>query len=151
MTKIDTFILDDNGIAQVGIAFFSRKPTLFGFAFAPHHIGIVSDAVKGRPLAAALSSYKIQQGQKPKTISAAVADKQTADCWVAVTEDSAYAYTTNTGSNTVSSYGVSVGGKLTLLNAMAAGANLRTDTALSKGSKFLYVRNSGDGTVLASR
>jgi 6-phosphogluconolactonase len=80
-----------------------------------------------------------------------VADKQTADCWVAVTEDSAYAYTTNTGSNTVSSYGVSVGGKLTLLNAMAAGANLRTDTALSKGSKFLYVRNSGDGTVLASR
>ncbi|HEY1637176.1 MAG TPA: beta-propeller fold lactonase family protein [Rhizomicrobium sp.] len=145
--QIDTFTLDGDGMAQTGMAFPSRKPTPFGFAFAPHQIGIVSDAVMGKPLAAALSSYKIREGRRPKTISAAVPDTQTAACWVAVTEDGAYAYTANTGSNTVSSYSVSVGGNLTLLNAMAAGANVPTDTALSKGSKFLYVRNGGDGTV----
>lgn len=77
-------------------------------------------------------------------------DKQTAACWVAVTEDGAYAYTANTGSSTVSSYNVPVGGKLTLLNAMAAGANVPTDAALNKGSEFLHVRNSSDGTVEAS-
>jgi 6-phosphogluconolactonase (cycloisomerase 2 family) len=145
--QIDTFTLDGDGMAQAGMAFPSRKPTPFGFAFAPHSVAIVSDAVKGKPLGAAVSSYKVREGRKPKAISPAVPDTQTAACWVAVTDDGAYAYTANTGSNTVSSYDVSVGGELTLLNPMAAGGNAPTDAALTEGSKFLYVRNGGDGTV----
>jgi hypothetical protein len=146
-SQIDTFALDGGGVAKTGVAFDSSKPTPFGFAFAPHHVAIVSDAVKGKPLAAALSSYKIRPERKPLVISAAAPDKQTAACWVAVTDDGAYAYTVNTGSNSVSSYTVSVGGELTLLNPMAGGGNFPTDTALSKESKFLYVRNGGDGSV----
>jgi len=146
--QIDTFALNGEGMAQAGMAFDSSKPTPFGFSFAPHHVAVVSDAVKGKPLAAALSSYKIRDQRKPLVISAAVPDKQTAACWVAVTDDGAYAYTTNTGSNSVSSYAVSVGGKLTLLNPMAGGGNFPTDIALTKGSKFLYVRNGGDGSVV---
>jgi 6-phosphogluconolactonase len=42
---------------------------------------------------------------------------------------------------------VSVGGELTLLNPMAGGGNFPTDAALTEGSKFLYVRNGGDGSV----
>jgi len=137
-SQIDSFALDGNGLAQAGTSFPSPKPTPFGFAFAPHHVAIVSDAVKGKPLAAALSSYKIRPGGKPSVISAAVPDKQTAACWVAVTQDGAYAYTVNTGSNSISSYTVSVGGQLTLLNAMAVGGNVPTDTDLSRGSAFLY-------------
>jgi len=146
-SKIDTFMLDGSGVAKAGMAFASTKPTPFGFAFAPHHVAIVSDAVKGKPLAAALSSYKIRPDRDPLVISAAVPDKQTAACWVAVTQDGAYAYTVNTGSNSISSYTVSVGGQLTLLNSMAAGGNVPVDTALSRESKFLYVRNGGDGSV----
>jgi 6-phosphogluconolactonase (cycloisomerase 2 family) len=145
--QIDTFMLNGDGMAQAGMAFDSSKPTPFGFAFAPHRVTIVSDAVNGEPLASALSSYKIRPERKPLVISAAVPDNQTAACWVAVTEDGTYAYTVNTGSNSISSYSVSVGGKLTLLNPTAAGGNFPTDAALSKDSKFLYVRNGGDGSV----
>lgn len=144
--QIDTFVVDGGGVAQAGTAVPSSKPTPFGFAFAPRDVAIISDAVNGEPLAAALSSYKIRDGQ-PKVISAGVGDNQTAACWVAVTDDGAYAYTVNTGSNSVSSYTVSVGGKLTLLNPVAAGGNVPVDTALSSGSQFLYVRNGGDGSV----
>jgi DNA-binding beta-propeller fold protein YncE len=146
-SQIDTFALNGEGIAGPGMAFDSRKPTPFGFAFAPHHVAIVSDAVKGKPLAAALSSYEIREKGNPLPVSPAVPDKQTAACWVAVTDDGAYAYTVNTGSNSISSYAVSVGGELTLLNPMAGGGNFPTDAALTEGSKFLYVRNGGDGSV----
>jgi 6-phosphogluconolactonase len=146
-SQIDTFMLNGDGMAEAGMAFDSAKPTPFGFAFAPHHVAIVSDAVKGKPLAAALSSYRIRNEREPLVITAAAPDKQTAACWVAVTGDGAYAYTVNTGSNTISSYSVSVGGKLTLLNPMAGGGNFPTDAALSKDSKFLYVRNGGDGSI----
>jgi 6-phosphogluconolactonase (cycloisomerase 2 family) len=64
-----------------------------------------------------------------------------------VTDDGAYAYTVNTASGTISSYSVSVGGQLALMDATAAGGNVPVDTALSTNSQFLYVRNGGDGTV----
>ena len=146
-SQLDTFGLDGGGVAQAGMAFPSSKPTPFGFDFAPHHVAIVSDAVKAKPLAAALSSYKIRPDKKPLVISAAVPDKQTAACWVAVTQDGAYAYTVNTASNSISSYAISVGGQLTLLNSTAGGGNSPVDAALSRGSAFLYVRNGGDGSV----
>jgi 6-phosphogluconolactonase len=144
--QIDLFALNDQGMAESGMAFASRKPTPFGFDFAPHSVAIVSDAVKGKPLASALSSYKIRQ-DKAHVISPGTPDKQTAACWVAVTEDGAYAYAVNLASNSISSYAISVGGELTLLNSTAAGGNFPADAALSKGSKFLYVRNGGDGSV----
>lgn len=146
-SKIDTFAVNGDGMAEAGRTFASPKPTPFGFAFAPHHIAVVSDAVKGKPLAAALSSYMIRKGGKAEVISAAVPDTQTAACWVAVTRDGAHAYTANTGSNSISSYSVSVGGQLTLLNPTAAGANVPTDIALTGNGNFLYVRNGGDGTI----
>jgi DNA-binding beta-propeller fold protein YncE len=145
--QIDSFVLDGNGAALAGTTFHSRRPEPFGFAFAPHHIAIVSDTVNGKPNAAALSSYNIRPDRNPKVISAAVPDTQTAACWVAVTADGAYAYAVNTASGTISSYDVSVGGELKLLDATAGGGNVPVDTALSKGSQFLYVRNGGDGTV----
>jgi DNA-binding beta-propeller fold protein YncE len=146
-SQIDSFALNEDGMAEAGMAFASRKPTPFGFAFAPHHVVIVSDAVKGKPLAAALSSYNIHPNRQPSVISAAVPDKQTAACWVAVTQDGTHAYTVNTGSNSISSYSVSVGGELTLLNSTAAGGNVPVDADLSNESAFLYVRNGGDGSV----
>jgi hypothetical protein len=45
-----------------------------------------------------------------------VATHQTAACWVVVTEDGRFAYTTNTGSGSISGYEID-DGALTLLNA----------------------------------
>ncbi|MFL6690801.1 MAG: lactonase family protein [Alphaproteobacteria bacterium] len=147
-SQIDTFGLDPNGVAMTGMAFPSRKPTPFGFAFAgPDHVALVSDAAGGKPMKAALSAYKIGSSGTLKAVDPGEANMQTASCWVAVTNDGAYAYTVNTGSGTISSYSVSVGGDPSLLNPTAGGGNVPVDAAFSQKSQYLYVRNGGDGTI----
>ena len=89
-------------------------------------------------------------------ISGSIGTKQTAACWVVITKDGRYAYTTNTGSGTVSGYRVTRDGKLSLLNAdgltavIGAGTG-PTDAALSKDSQYLYVLSPPLGSVSAYR
>jgi 6-phosphogluconolactonase (cycloisomerase 2 family) len=65
-----------------------------------------------------------------------------------------FAYTANAASNTISEYGVSEDGNLTLLDAVAASTgpgSTPTDMALSGNSHFLYTRDGGKGTVSGFR
>ena len=72
---------------------------------------------------------------------------QTATCWIAVTPNGRFAYTTNNASATISSYSVS-GGSLSLLSgAAAATGQAPVDLAVSPDGGFVYNVNSGDGTV----
>ncbi len=84
-------------------------------------------------------------------ISPSVKDNQSAACWVVVTKNGRYAYTTNTASGSVSGYRVAKDGKLTLLGdgltAITGAGSGPIDAALSKSSQFLYVLNGGIGTV----
>ena len=58
-----------------------------------------------------------------------------------------FAYTSNTGSGTISSYTISDGGRLALLNAVAASpGGAPIDMALANNSRFLYERN-GNGMI----
>ena len=86
------------------------------------------------------------------TISPSVPTTQTAACWVAVTKNGRYAYTTNTGSASVSGYRVARDGSLTLLAASAGTTGTTpTDVDLSGNSKFLYVLNAGSHSLSAFR
>jgi 6-phosphogluconolactonase (cycloisomerase 2 family) len=53
-------------------------------------------------------------------VSSAVATTQTAACWVALSSNGRFAYTTNAGSGSISSYRVGANGSLQLLQAVAA-------------------------------
>ena len=69
-----------------------------------------------------------------------------------MTRNGRYAYTSNTGSGSVSGYAVSRGGKLSLLNANGITATTGAgsgpiDMALTKNSKFLYTLNGGNGSI----
>jgi 6-phosphogluconolactonase (cycloisomerase 2 family) len=79
---------------------------------------------------------------------------QTAACWFVVTGNGKYAYTTNTGSGTVTGYAIDNAGALTRLAAdgksAVLGAAGPADAALSQHSRFLYTRN-GDRTISAVR
>jgi 6-phosphogluconolactonase (cycloisomerase 2 family) len=145
--EIDTFVLNADGTARPGVAFPSSEPTPFGFAFGHHHVAVVSDAEGGASGASALSSYKVKRNGNLNVVTAGVNDTQTAACWVAVTGDGRFAYTANTGSGTISSYTVSNGGELALLDVTAGSGNVPVDMAMSHNSRFLYARNAGDGTI----
>lgn len=90
---------------------------------------------------------EVEEDGKLEVISPAVGDTQTAACWVVVPRNGKFAYTSNTGSGTISSFTVSDGGKLALLNVTAASTGgTPVDMALSNDSRFLYERN-GNGTI----
>ncbi|HEX3651663.1 MAG TPA: beta-propeller fold lactonase family protein [Rhizomicrobium sp.] len=145
--KIDTFIVKADGTPQPGVAFPSSEATPFGFAFQRGtRVAVVSDAGGGVSGASALSSYKLKKGGSLVGVSPGVGDTQTAACWVVVTKDGGFAYTSNTGSGTISSYTVSAGGKLALLDVTAGDVALPVDMGLSRDG-FLYVRDANEGTV----
>ncbi len=87
-----------------------------------------------------------------RTVTAAAADKQSAPCLVVLTNDGRFAYTTNTGSGTVSGYGVAFNGALRLLNADGQTANTGTgsgpvDAAISNDGRFLLVLAPGTSNI----
>ncbi|MBV8454916.1 MAG: beta-propeller fold lactonase family protein [Deltaproteobacteria bacterium] len=150
---IDTFTLED-GVAQPGVSFTSNGTTPFGFSFGRDDTLIVSDADGGPGKTSALSSYEVEENGVLELITPALGDTQKAACWVVVPRDGRFAYTSNTASNTISSYTVSDDGKLALLKVKAASTgkgSVPIDMALSNNSDFLYVRNGGNGTVSGFR
>lgn len=124
----------------------SAGQTPFGFAFDRRGRLIVSEAFGGAPDASVLSSYALAGSGTITPITPNVATTETAACWVVVTRNGRYTYTTNTGSNSISAFRIGNDGGLTLLDAdgktAATGAG-PLDLALAKHSRLLYSLNGG--------
>lgn len=142
--QIDTWTINDDGYANDVMTASSSGLTPFGFAIV-HNIAVVSEAMSG-----GLSSYEIEENMPAKLVTGPVSDTQAAVCWVVVTRNGLYAFGTNTGSGTISSYSISRDGSLTLLEVEAGTTGAGTapiDMALSRNSSFLYVREATRGMV----
>lgn len=143
---IDTYRVGFFGYASGPNAQPSAGETPFGFAFDKRGRLIVSEAFGGAPDASVLSSYALASDGTITPITPNVATTETAACWVVVTRNGRYTYTTNTGSNSISGFRIGNDGSLTLLDAdgvtAATGAS-PLDMALSRGSRFLYTLNGG--------
>jgi len=150
---IDTYTVNDDGLIDEHQQFASVGQTPFGFAFR-RDVLIVSEAFGGAANASAVSSYELADDGSLQVISPSVPTTQTAACWIVVTRNGRFAYASNTSSGTLSGYGVSSDGNLSLLDGVigvtGTGSN-PIDMALSVNSRFLYVLNSGNGTISAFR
>ena len=104
--RIVTYAVGFLGYAGAPQVSPSAGQTPFGFAFAGRRHLIVSEAFGGAPDASVLSSYALGPGGGVTPIDPNVATTETAACWVVVTGNGRYAYTTNTGSASVSGYAV---------------------------------------------
>ena len=124
----------------------SAGVTPFGFAFDKRGLLIVSEAFGGAPDASVLSSYDLARNGTITPITANVATTETAACWVVVTRNGRFTYTTNTGSNSISGFRIASDGALTLLDADGKTATTGAgplDLALAKKSRLLYSLNGG--------
>jgi hypothetical protein len=104
---------------------------------------------------AAMSSYTVFGGLL-NVVSGSVPDFQTAACWVVITNDGQFAYTTNTASGTVSSYNIGSDGTLTLLNSVAAKHRFdwRTYRYGARRKRPIFIcarRRNSDGAHFPSR
>jgi 6-phosphogluconolactonase (cycloisomerase 2 family) len=159
VTEKDTNLIDTyevnrhSGLATGPIPQASAGETPFGFAFDKRGHLIVSEAFGGMAGQSAVSSYAVDDGVIDP-ITASAPTTETAACWIVVTKNGRFAYTTNTGSGSISGYGVSHQGALSLLDADGQTALTGPgpiDMALTRGSRFLYSLNSGDGTISGFR
>ncbi len=150
---ISTYTVGSDGVASGPNVQASAGQTPFGFNFNQRGDLVVSEAVGGAPDASTASSYRLDRDGNLALISGQVATTQTAACWIAIGQNGTFAYTTNTGSGTISSLAIGAGATLTLVEAVAgsSGPGSRPlDAAFTPGGRFLYVRN-GSGNVGAFR
>lgn len=137
------------GIAGPPVTHPSSGMTPFGFAFAKRHDLIVSEAFGGAPGVSAVSSYNLDQNAL-EVISPSVGTTQTAACWVIVSNNGKYAYVTNAGSGSISSYRIETDGAITLLEAQAGltgEGSSPIDMAFSDNGQFLYALGANSATI----
>jgi 6-phosphogluconolactonase (cycloisomerase 2 family) len=154
--KIVTFQVGRHGRPGEGRVQDSNGPTPFGFAFGKRDQLFVSEAFGGAENASAMSSYDVDREGRLSTISASVKTNQTAACWVVVTPNGRFAYTTNTGSGSISGYAIDFDGRIELLDPDGRTANTGEgstpiDLAITDGGRFLYSLHSGTNTIGAFR
>jgi 6-phosphogluconolactonase len=148
---IDTYVVGKDGLASGPTAYPSSGVTPFGFAFTQQGALIVSEAFGGAPLASAVSSYTVSNGELD-VISASVPTGQTAACWIAVSKNGKLAYSTNAGSGSVSAYRVETDGSLSLIDGDAGIAGAGTspiDASVSNNGQHLYVLNGRTHNISA--
>ena len=127
--------------------------TPFGFAFSHNGTLIVSEAFGGAANGSAVSSYANNGNGTWRVISGSVPTTETSACWIVVTENGRFTYTTNAASGTITGYSVR-DGVLSRLNADGVTANIGagsspTEMALSRNSQFLYAFSGGFHSIVA--
>lgn len=144
--RLAVFRLDYFGRARAGRFIDSNAPTPFGFALGRRDQVFVADAVGGAAGASAVSAYKFDDG-RIRAIGGPVPTTQTAACWLALAGNGRRAFTSNTGSRSLSEFSIAFDGTPTLVNAAAAStAGGPIDLAFSSGDRYLYVLEN-NGTI----
>lgn len=149
---IDTYTLDGAGNPTGPDTQVSAGTTPFGFAFGKRDQVFVSEAAGGAQDQSSVSAYRLGDDGVLDVIDASVGTTETAACWVVVSDDGRFAYTTNAGSGSVSGYRIGFDGTLSLLDrhgrtGLTGRDSAPIDMALSNDGRNLYTLNSGTATI----
>ncbi len=145
-----TYTLDAEDRAGAPKVNDSAGNTPFGFAVGKRNQLFVSNAEGGTADISTLSSYRLSTNGELQTLSPEVATNETAACWVALTPDGRYAYTTNTASGTISAFRIGFNGKAVLSDndaGIAGEGSGPIDMIVGPESRFLYTLNAGTDSI----
>lgn len=151
---IVTYQVARDGSASGPTAYASAGVTPFGFAFDSAGRILVSEAFGGAPDASTVSSYAISRAGVVSVVDPVVGTTETAACWVITTPNGKFAYTTNTGSGTVSGFAIDSSGTLDLLDpdgvtGVTGVGSAPIDAATNKHGTLLFVLDGGTDAISA--
>jgi 6-phosphogluconolactonase (cycloisomerase 2 family) len=139
--SISSYVIDERGLANGPTTIKSSGQTPYGFGFTNGSL-IVTEAFGGEIGAAAASSYAITGAGELTLVSGSVGDTHSEVCWAVVASDGRFAFVTNFGDGTVSSYEIAPDGSLTLREPVAGftrrGEKGLRDEAISSDGSYLY-------------
>jgi 6-phosphogluconolactonase (cycloisomerase 2 family) len=155
--RITTFGLDGDGVpAGAPVVTPSNGRTPFSLAFRGDGVLVVAEAAGGVPTGAAVSSYGVAPSAALSVITGSAPTGGNAACWIEVTPDGRFAYTTNAGSSTITGFAIGANGALTRVTpagptaALPAGST-PLDIAITGDGRYLYNINGAAGTVTGFR
>jgi 6-phosphogluconolactonase (cycloisomerase 2 family) len=138
---ITTFAVGADGLAGARATIASSGQTPYGFDFTRDGAMIVTEAFGGMVGRAAASSYTLN-GDGLAPVSGSIGDTRSEVCWAVVTADGRFAYVTNFGDGTISSYAIAGDGALVLREAVAGSTRLGEkgvrDEAITRDGRYLY-------------
>jgi 6-phosphogluconolactonase len=148
--SIVTYAVAPDGTFGASREIASEGPTPYGFVFTSGGTLVVTEAFRAEKGAAAASSYEIVDGSLvPRTSS--VGNGRSEICWVVVTPDDRFAFTTNYADGAVSRFAIASDGSLSLEDATAGvsvdGMPGLRDEALSGDGRFLYAIDADGGRI----
>lgn len=146
---IPTYVVGPEGLLEGPTVIASSGTTPYGFDFGTDGILVVTEAFGGQVGAAAASSYRLNGSLTP--VSASVKSTRSEVCWAVVSKDGRFAYVTNFGDNTISSYHIRVDGSIELLDPVAAstrrGEKGIRDEAITTDGRYLYAIDADAGMI----
>ena len=143
--RISIFNVNSDGTLSGPYVNNSSGAGPFGSVFLSFGPLLVSEAGPN-----ALSSYYVNNNGSLNVISPSVLNGQVATCWVAVSRNEEFAYTTNAGSGTISIYRVFPNGILRLAGIVYSTRSqiaAPIDEAVSQDGCNLFVLNGNLGTI----
>ena len=151
--SIHAFALEDGRIAERAATYPSSGATPYGFDFRPDGTLVVTEAAGAQIGKASASSYVLAGPAKLDPVSGPVGNTRSEVCWAVIGKDGRYAYVTNFGDGTISTYEIARDGTLALRDAVAAttyeGEPGLRDEALTADGQFLYALHADRRRIFA--
>jgi 6-phosphogluconolactonase len=148
---IHAFAVGDDGVLGARVTHRSSGATPYGFDVTTDGVLVVTEAAGAQVGKASASSYKLDGPAQLEPVSGAVGNTRSEVCWAVTSNDGRFAFVTNFGDGTISTYAIGVDGSIELREAVAAttvdGAPGIRDEALSSDGEYLYALHSDTGRV----
>lgn len=150
--NIDIFHILPNGTLSAITTTADPNPGGFSAIFSPGGELLVSETgASGVANGSTISSFTVNNNATVSPISAAVPTQGAGNCWLAITPNGKFVYTSNSGSDTISGFNVAQNGTLTPIGGGIVAANPagshNVDIAVSADGNFVYTQNSNTGTI----
>jgi 6-phosphogluconolactonase len=151
-TLIDSFVVDWEGRLHAALnSPFAGTPGTFAGVFRPTRPAqlFVANTAGGADGKSSLAAYNDGPLGVLRSLGAPVGNGQRGSCWIAITPDGQFAYTSNAGSDTISRYALAADGTPTLLGSTALQGTDRHpfDLRVDPHGRFIYVNEVDSGTL----
>jgi 6-phosphogluconolactonase (cycloisomerase 2 family) len=147
--RLSVFFVNSDGTLAGPVINNSNGGGPFGSDFLSKGYLLVSEAGPN-----ALSSYTAAANGTLNVISPSVLNGQLATCWVSSDPHEHFAFTSNTGSRTITTYRINNNGTLSVAEIAYStwkGLGAPIDSGVSRNGCFFYVLNGNQGSISAFR
>ena len=150
--NIDVFSVNSDGTLSQPTITPDPIPGVFDVVFSPGGAAlIVQTGGASNANVSSVSSYLVQEDGTLFPVTGSVPTLGNATCWIALTPNGQFAFTSDTLSSSISGFAISGSGTVTALPgtvvaSLPTGSN-NLDIAVSDDAKFVYTMNTGAGTI----